>query len=577
MKSLIHLDPGSGRETPLPRSDPMSMVRRCISGWFAVARCVGQRTWPSSDFPPFRAVAGWTHPETKAILRSQRIASPDGSSREMDLASLIQDLPVRLHAGPAEAEIDAIIEDSRMARPGCLFVARTGRSADGRSYVDDALQRGASAILTDRPDDMPQHVPVLIAEDPGRVGIDLAQRLWNRPAERLTLIGITGTNGKTTTAFMVRHLLHAAGHRCGLIGTIEIDDGRTARPAAMTTPGAIEMISLLGRMADHDCDHVVMEVSSHALDQGRVEGLNFAAGVFTNLSGDHLDYHGTMERYAQAKARLFSHLGAEACAVVNADDPASATMLAHCKARRLTFAMDQPAAALSARILEATSRDTHCLIEGIAGRFEVRPPLIGRHNIANLLAAFGAVIGLGIKPELLREAINQCPPVPGRLEPVATPENLGIDVLVDYAHTDDALANVLRALRPLTRSKLHVVFGCGGDRDPTKRPRMAAVACDGADAIMITSDNPRTEDPHAIVEDILKGVGPGHRPRVSVEIDRRAAIAQTLASAQSGDVVLIAGKGHEDYQIIGHEKRPFDDRVEARRVIEQIAGGKGRK
>jgi UDP-N-acetylmuramoyl-L-alanyl-D-glutamate--2,6-diaminopimelate ligase len=316
-----------------------------------------------------------------------------------------------------------------------------------------------------------------------------------------------------------------------------------------------------------------MEVSSHALDQRRVEPLRFEAGVFTNLTGDHLDYHGTMEAYAAAKARLFESLPAEAAAVVNADDEAADRMLQGCGARVLRYAFEDDAADCRAAVTYATARGTGCAFTGPWGELEASLPVIGRHNVANMAAALTALHGLGVDVTGLGEAVAACPPVPGRLEPVR-PESRDapFDVLVDYAHTDDALANVLQALRPVTRNRLRVLFGCGGDRDPSKRPRMAAAACEWADELVITSDNPRTEDPEAIIDHIVAGVPAEQRDRVRIEPDRAEAIRRAVAEAEADDVVLIAGKGHEDYQIVGTERIDFDDRVEARRALEAVFG-----
>ena len=510
----------------------------------------------------------------------------------MELRSLLRDLSVERHAGPEAAQVTGVVEDSRRVKPGDLFVARSGGATDGRQYISDAVSRGAAAVLTDQPVSVPEGVVLLIGREAAALGVELAERLHDRPGRRLRLIGVTGTNGKTTTAHMIRHLMAAAGHRCGMIGTVEVHDGQQGRPAALTTPGAIELIGLLGSMADHGCDSCVMEVSSHALDQGRVEPLQFDAAVFTNLSGDHLDYHGTMEAYAAAKARLFEALPEDAAAVVNADDDAADRMVRDCGGRVLRYGLGDAAASepgasghaaagpppeVRAEILAATARRTECVFAGPWGRLEAGLPVSGRHNVANMAAALTALHGLGLNVAALDEAVAACPPVPGRLEPVQAESGVDtpFEVLVDYAHTDDALANVLQALRPVTRNRLRVLFGCGGDRDATKRPRMAAAASDEADDLLITSDNPRTEDPEAIIQQIVEGVPSEMRQRVTVEPDRAAAIRRIVAEAEPGDVVLIAGKGHEDYQIVGTERHDFDDRVHARRAVESRLGNRG--
>lgn len=506
----------------------------------------------------------------------------------MNLSALIRDLPVTAHRMAAEAAVTGVVEDSRRAHGGCLFVVRQGSATDGRRYIPDAVEAGAVGVLTDAPPDqlgkIPENVAILGCGDAATMGVELAQRLHGWPAERLRLVGVTGTNGKTTTAYMVRHLLRAAGDRCGMIGTVEFDDGVERRPASLTTPGAIELIGLLGRMVANGCDRCVMEVSSHALEQGRVDPLSFDVAAFTNLSGDHLDYHGTMEAYAAAKARLFASLAPEGWAVVNADDEAAERMVAGCRGRVLRYGLELEEEAADdgergdvlGRIREATPRYTDFVAGGPWGWQELRLPLIGRHNVANMLAAVGVAHALGKDVRELVEAVAGCPTVPGRLErvePEAGPKP-PFAVVVDYSHTDDALENVLRALRPVTPNRLRVMFGCGGDRDPSKRPRMAGVACRWADDVVVTSDNPRTEDPESIIEQIMAGVPETARDRVRVEADRGRAIRRIIADAESGDVVLLAGKGHEDYQIIGTEKRHFDDREQAREAIEALAGRK---
>jgi len=505
----------------------------------------------------------------------------------MELQQLLQALPIR-RAGTAKTgeraphiTITAVTDDSRRVTPGSVFVARRGTSTDGARYIAEAAGRGAAAVLTDAQGAGAAAPPgdggpvVLIADDPARLGVELANRLRGWPATKLTTIAVTGTNGKTTTVHMIRHLLSAAGRRCGLIGTIEIDDGRDCRPSDLTTPGALEVIDHLARMVEHGCKACVMEASSHALDQGRVDPSLFSAAVFTNLSGDHLDYHGDMATYAAAKARLFEGLGPTSVAVINADDPSARRMSGGCRGivRRYTLGV-AAMAECRATVLETSARATRCRLDGPWGRLHVALPLVGSHNVANLAAAATTVSALGVDLLSIADAVEALPPVPGRLERVtlrgAAPP---FEVLVDYAHTPDALANVLRALRPLTRGRLRVLFGCGGDRDATKRPRMAAVACELADAVTITSDNPRTEDPQQIIAQIVAGVGKADRGRVRIEADRASAIRQVIDEADAGDVVLIAGKGHEDYQIIGTEKRPFDDRAVARRVLWEMAHG----
>jgi UDP-N-acetylmuramoyl-L-alanyl-D-glutamate--2,6-diaminopimelate ligase len=408
----------------------------------------------------------------------------------------------------------------------------------------------------------------------------LADRLAGSPSRHLRLVGITGTNGKTTMAFLVQQFLRAAGDRCGLIGTVTVDDGCRAAPASLTTPGAIQLAAILGRMVANGCSACAMEVSSHALDQGRADALRFAAAVFSNLTGDHLDYHGTMERYAAAKARLFAMLPPEGTAVVNADDPWHRAMIAGCRARVLRCSVREeggggaeprdgtPGADCTAIVHASRLGWQDATFRGPWGSVRTRLPLVGRHNAMNALEAAAAASAVGVPAGAICAALSACTSPPGRLEPVTTPED-PFAVLVDYAHTDDALLNVLGALRPLVGAggRLVTVFGCGGDRDRTKRPRMMRVACEGSDRVVVTSDNPRTEDPEAIIDEVLAGRPGDCRAAVLRQPDRARAIATAVSEARPGDIVLIAGKGHEDYQIVGTERRPFDDRVAAREAL----------
>ena len=489
----------------------------------------------------------------------------------MTLGELLRGIDGAVVRGDAILPIRHVHDDSRQIGEGGLFVARQGHDADGRAFIGDALERGAVAVFTDAAAEVPPGVTRVSVDDPGAWLSELAERSWGRPSRRLKLIGVTGTNGKTTTAFMVRHLLNATGGRCGMITTIEADAGNSdAQPTDLTTPGACEVTELLAAMVANGCDHAVMEVSSHALDQGRVAALDFAAAVFTNLSGDHLDYHRTMEAYAAAKAKLFDLLGADGVGLFNCDDAHARRMMSHCAGRAVEFSGQGNVDAQyvgKAACMTAEFTGIDMLLP--AGRLCVRSPLVGLYNVANLMGALAAVMGLGVDVRDAIDAVGTMRPVPGRLERVTAAE-APFTVLVDYAHTDDALRNVLGALRPLTPdgSALRVLFGCGGDRDDSKRPRMAAAACELADQVVITSDNPRQEPPEAIITQIETGVPTGHRDRVSTITDRREAIDRIIATARAGDIVLLAGKGHEDYQIVGTDKQPFDDRRVAAEVLE---------
>jgi UDP-N-acetylmuramoyl-L-alanyl-D-glutamate--2,6-diaminopimelate ligase len=489
----------------------------------------------------------------------------------MKLSTLIQSTDASRLPPGLDPDIWNLAEDSRKVRPGACFFARAGTKSDGRAFIADAIARGAVAIVaaagSPKPDELPATVAWVEVPDPALAAAQIAERFHGLPSRTLELVGVTGTNGKTTIAYLVQQLLSAANVRAGLIGTVEIDDGASRVPSMLTTPPALELSELFARMLDHGCRAVAMEVSSHSLDQKRVAGLRFRTAIFTNLTGDHLDYHGTMEHYAAAKAKLFSMLDAEGSAIINIDDPWHGAIESAARAagaRVLRVSLKDPSADCLGTVHRMGISSMDVSFRGPWGLIELALPLVGRHNAMNALQAAAAAWTRGVDTERLGRALSTCSAPPGRLQPVSV-GGAGFSVLVDYAHSDDALANVLGALRPTVPQggRLRVIFGCGGDRDRTKRPRMAKVACDGADEVIVTSDNPRTENPDAIISEILAGVPDAARPRVSVEPDRARAIAHAVSSAREGDVILIAGKGHEDYQIIGTEKRKFDDRREA--------------
>jgi UDP-N-acetylmuramoyl-L-alanyl-D-glutamate--2,6-diaminopimelate ligase len=475
--------------------------------------------------------------------------------------------PTRSLTGLPDVEIRGIQEDSRLVRPGDLFIARMGTRTDGGKFVEDAMNRGAVAVVT--PQNMPESpLSQIVAADPCATSI-LANLYHGRPSKALRVLGVTGTNGKTTTAYLIRHLLNKVDQRCGMIGTVEIDDGKQRVQAEMTTPGAIEMAGLIAQMRQHGCRACAAEVSSHALHQGRAAGIFFAGAGFTNLTGDHLDYHGSMEDYAAAKATLFASLHPDAVAAINCDDRWSDRMIQDCPARLVRFsAGNNKKADYRACDVDVCAEGTRFVLHTPDSHGEISMNLIGRHNIENALCAaslVGEVFQLSI--DQIAEGLADAVGAPGRLQSVRCGQSFA--VLVDYAHTDDALANVLTALRPLTRGKLRLCFGCGGDRDRTKRPRMGRIASQLSDCVYVTSDNPRTEEPGAILDEIVAGIE--HREKlVLVESNRRTAIEAVLADAEPNDVVLIAGKGHEDYQIIGQTKHHFDDVEECERALRSL-------
>lgn len=525
----------------------------------------------------------------------------------MDLGALIDGLDLRLLAADPEAarriRVCDLTEDSRTVVPGSLFVARPGLKADGRAYVSAAVQAGAVAILTDDAQlSVPQggHVPLIVSRDvPAAAGL-LAERFFRHPSKELALFGVTGTNGKTTTTYLIWKMLNALGRRSGLVGTVIVDDGREVGRAMMTTPPAIELSQSLASMVEAGCVAAAMEVSSHSLDQKRADALRFRAAVFTNLTHDHLDYHGTMENYAAAKARLFALVPADGVAIVNADDPWTGRMLQECKAPVMRCRMGAlHDAEASVEIRGVDMRGMGLTLHGPWGVLSTTAPLIGRYNAMNVLQAVCCLHAFGLAPEELAAGLAHLGAPPGRLEPVANPED-DVAVFVDYAHTDDALRNVLTAVAgaipgrahrshalhdaagaprgsEAEASRLWVVFGCGGDRDRAKRPKMGRAAAELADRVIVTSDNPRSERPGAIVDEILAGIPDGLRAKVVVHVDRARAIAEAILAASPGDVIVIAGKGHETEQLFVDEAgRPqsihFDDREHARAALARRRG-----
>ncbi|MBO6940769.1 MAG: UDP-N-acetylmuramoyl-L-alanyl-D-glutamate--2,6-diaminopimelate ligase [Deltaproteobacteria bacterium] len=495
------------------------------------------------------------------------------------LAALAKTLRVqtdaRLHLpeGVEDADVTGVQHDSRAAGAGDLFVAIEGASFDGTRFAPGAIESGAVAVLASRPLELA--VPQLIANDVRRAMAFAAHAVYGHPTAHLDLVGITGTNGKTTTSYLVDGMLRALERSPWMLGTVEIRAGEERRPASFTTPESDDLARFAREAVDGGASHLVMEVSSHGLAQDRARGARFAVAAFTNLSRDHLDFHGTMEAYLEAKASLFTEHGPKA-AVINVDDPAGA-QLAERIPNALTVGRRENA---RLRIVGSTMAREGIRAELSYGGqpLSLESSLVGGHNLENLVVALGCGIALGIDPAEACAALGRAPAAPGRLEPVADPR--GVTVLVDYAHTPDALHNALRAVRPITEGRLMVVFGCGGDRDPGKRPQMGRAAAEGADVVVVTSDNPRTEDPSAIVEAIVPGVEATGLARASadadrgfvVEVDRERAIQIAVAAARPGDTLLIAGKGHEDYQIVGTTKRHFDDREIARAAIAAATG-----
>ena len=486
-------------------------------------------------------------------------------------------------------EVDHLTDDSREVGPGGLFVAIRGTEADGHQFIDEAVQKGASAILCEElpPDVSADEVaademaaggsttsdgPTYVRVTDTRAALaEAAAAFYDDPSHELKLVGVTGTNGKTTTAYLVRHVLRTLGEKTALIGTVETDLGAGRMDSTLTTPGPVELQQMLRTAADNGCTAGAMEVSSHALDQGRTRATRFVVGVFTNLTPEHLDYHGTLDAYRRAKKRLFDMLPRGGVALYNADDPSGAEVVRDTDARKISFGEQGD---VRVEVLENRLDGLRLRLDGAERAFR----LVGGFNAYNLAAAYAAARALGYEQEETLDALAAVPPVPGRFEQMrfeqmrfeGTSSTGSRVVIVDYAHTPDALENVLQALRDVQegrseeeRGTVWCLFGCGGDRDRTKRPAMGRIAERLADRLIVTSDNPRTEEPESIIDEIRAGL---ERPEEALFVeDRREAIREAARRSQENDIILIAGKGHETYQIIGAETRPFDDRKEAKK------------
>jgi UDP-N-acetylmuramyl-tripeptide synthetase len=483
----------------------------------------------------------------------------------MILADLLAAMETPRFSGDAAVEVRGLASDSRQVRPGDLFFALAGLRQDGRTFVRQAFSAGAVAAVVER-DAQVEGAPLVRVDDPRRALALAAAAFYRHPARAFRVVGITGTNGKTTVTYLLESAFRAAGWRAGVVGTTGARLDGEPRPLGHTTPEATELQGLLAEMRERGVEAAALELSSHALVQRRCYGLDLDVAVFTNLSHDHLDYHGTIEAYLDAKLMLFDgrnnpRAAKQATAVVNADDPAAEAVAGAARRGGMAVLRFGAAAGAEVGIARVAAASDGLVVELEAGgRSEVRSPLLGRYNAWNVAGAFAAARALGISAACAAAGLSALAGVPGRLERVALGQ--GFEVVVDYAHTPDALERALAAVREHVRGRVLVVFGCGGDRDRAKRPVMGRVARAGADEVWITSDNPRSEDPGSIAGEILAGAGDAGGP-VHLELDRRAAIAASLAAARPGDAVLIAGKGHETTQTIGARVLPFDDRAVA--------------
>ncbi|MBI5055967.1 MAG: UDP-N-acetylmuramoyl-L-alanyl-D-glutamate--2,6-diaminopimelate ligase [Nitrospirae bacterium] len=522
----------------------------------------------------------------------------------MTILKLLEGLAVKSNTGPLDAEIKGIAYDSRFIKEGFLFVAVKGFSVDGHDYIRDAINRGAAAIvsekaaacLTNADQSADQKSAAFIEVPDSRKSLALiSAAFYGKPSTSLSLIGITGTNGKTTTSFITKNILDAGGKRTGLLGTICYITGDERVAASHTTPESLDLQRCLGEMVYNNMSYAVLEVSSHALALKRVEGCTFKTAAFTNFSQDHLDFHGTMDEYFRAKCGIFDYLDAGGAAVLNWDDPAIRPLARTLNCKVVTCGLEEGAMIRAEKIRSRKTEDRaqktedrrqktdSPLIlplargdkEGLGGlsfdvqtpesRFTVNSHLIGRINVYNILMSVGIAYSLGISDEVIQRGIENAKPVEGRFENVD--EGQGFLCIVDYAHTDDALRKLIQEARRLTKGRVITVFGCGGNRDKTKRPLMGAAASELSDSVIVTSDNPRNEDPVEIIKDILKGIS---KNNYSVQPDRELAIKEAVAMAKEGDTLLIAGKGHEDYQEIKGKRHHFSDREVLREAIGKL-------
>ncbi len=469
----------------------------------------------------------------------------------MKLQELLAGVSILSSTADGDIEINAVRNDSRKVQAGDLFVAMRGYAADGHDFIGMALARGAAAVICEEGGD---GFPAVLVKNARATLADVSANFYGHPAEKLKIIGVTGTNGKTTTTCLLKHILEAQGHKVGLIGTNQNMIGDMVLDTERTTPESAELHALFAQMVQAGCAYCIMEVSSHSLVLERVRGMQFAVGGFTNLTQDHLDFHHTMEEYRQAKARLFTQSDAGA---INADDPVAAAMLADATCPCKTFSLTDATADVAASAIQLRADGVHFAVTAQGETAQVELGIPGAFSVANALTAMTVCLQLGISIAASAQALRTAQGVKGRVEVV--PTNTDYTVLIDYAHSPDGVDNVLRAVRGFTTGRVIAVFGCGGDRDRTKRPKMGAIAASLADFCMVTSDNPRTEDPALILEDIVAGMQDTTTP-MEVEVDRTRAIHRAMDLAQAGDTIVLMGKGHETYQEINHVKHHMDER-----------------
>lgn len=491
------------------------------------------------------------------------------------LKDIISTLDVQQVQGDQNVSIQDITADSRAVKPNSLFIALDGATVDGHNYIDKAVAAGAVAVIVSKPVTVPDDVCVITVSDTRQAMMVCVPYFFDYPANRMRMVGVTGTNGKTTTTHMIRHILKAQGHKVGVIGTVHIMIGDTSYPIHNTTPDVVDLQHILHQMVQENVEYCVMEVSSHALALGRVSGVEFDTAVFTNLTQDHLDFHKTFENYLAAKCKLFEQVSASdqvkdnKGAVINIDDSYGHRVMEKTTAPTITYST-LGKGTLNASDVHMSTKNSQYTVNYKGESYPVSMNTTGLFNVYNTLAAIGACLQEGISMEAIDTALKTFSSVPGRFELIE--EGQDFAVVVEYAHTPDGLQNILETAKAIKENRIIIVFGCGGDRDATKRPIMGRIAAEYGDKIYVTSDNPRTEDPVQIVKDVEVGVKEALRDGTSYEVivDRREAINHAIHDAKAGDIVIIAGKGHENYQILKNETIHFDDREEARKALKEI-------
>ena len=482
----------------------------------------------------------------------------------MTIAEILRGLNVKRITGPPEKEIEGIAYDSRLVKKGFLFVAIKGLSVDGRAFIKDVISKGAVGVVTEKAVDVEDEITVIEVDDSRDALALMSAAFYRDPSKKLSLIGITGTNGKTTTSYITKNILEVWGKKVGLLGTVQYIVANKILPASHTTPESLDLQGYLREMVDNNIEYGVIEVSSHALALKRVKGCSFRVAVFTNFSQDHLDFHGTMEDYFAAKAMLFDYLGKDDYAVLNWDDPMVRSLAEKLNCHCITCGLERGAMLRAEEIAEDKAQwRLSFTVQSPQDKFAVKSGLIGRNNVYNILMSAGVAYALGVSREAIIEGIRTVKPVEGRLEKIDEGQNFLC--IVDYAHTEDALKKLIEEARLITSGKIITVFGCGGERDRTKRPKMGAVASDLSDFVVITSDNSRIEEPSEIIKDIIKGI---KKDNYMIEPDRAKAIEKAVYAARAGDVLLIAGKGHENYQEIKGIRYPFSDKEVFKKTIQ---------